>query len=50
MAKKIFALVLTACVLGAFIGGCGSKDDAAGGTAGTAGSAGTAGGGTAGTK
>jgi uncharacterized protein YceK len=37
MTKKIFALVLTVCVLGVVIGGCGSKTDDTSGTAGTAG-------------
>ncbi|MHB8635712.1 MAG: hypothetical protein ACYC96_04480 [Fimbriimonadaceae bacterium] len=37
MAKKIFALVLTACVLGVVIGGCGSKTDDTSGTASTTG-------------
>jgi hypothetical protein len=37
MAKKIFALVLTAMVFGVLMGGCGSKDADAGGTATTTG-------------
>ena len=43
MTKKIFALVMVISVLGAFLAGCGSKDDSAAATAGaaTAGDAGT---------
>lgn len=46
MAKKIFALIVTVCVLGAFIGGCGSKDDTSGTSTGSTGSTGTTTGGT----
>jgi len=45
MTKKIFALVLTACVLGVMIGGCSKPADDS--TAGTAGGTATTTGGTA---
>jgi hypothetical protein len=35
MTKKIFALVMVVSVLGAFLAGCGKKEDDTAGTAGT---------------